>query len=109
MQKVMIIGRLGRDPELKYTQGGDPVANFSVAVDESYKDKGGNKVDAAEWFRCVAWGKLAEIVANHCRKGRQVYVEGRMKTRKWQDKDGADRSTTELQAQTVTFLDSPGE
>ncbi|TVM17302.1 single-stranded DNA-binding protein [Oceanidesulfovibrio indonesiensis] len=106
LNKVMIIGRLGRDPELRYTQGGSPVCNLTLATDESYKDRDGNKVDQTEWHRVVVWGRQAETVANYLRKGRLAYVEGSLQTRKWQDQQGQDRYTTEIKAFNVQFLDS---
>jgi single-strand DNA-binding protein len=107
LNKVMIIGRLGRDPELKYTQSGQPVCNLNVATDEGYV-KDGQRVEKTEWHRIVVWGKQAETVANYLAKGRLVYVEGKIETRKWQDKDGQDRYTTEIKADRVQFLDSKG-
>lgn len=107
LNKVMIIGRLGRDPELKYTQSGQPVCNLSVATDEGYV-KDGQRVEKTEWHRIVVWGKQAETVANYLAKGRLVYVEGKIETRKWQDKEGQDRYTTEIKADRVQFLDPKG-
>lgn len=107
LNKVMIIGRLGRDPELKYTQSGQPVCNLNVATDEGYV-KDGQRVEKTEWHRIVVWGKQAETVANYLSKGRLVYVEGKIETRKWQDKDGQDRYTTEIKGDRVQFLDSKG-
>ncbi len=107
LNKVMIIGRLGRDPELKYTQSGQPVCNLNVATDEGYV-KDGQRIEKTEWHRIVVWGKQAETVANYLAKGRLVYVEGKIETRKWQDKDGQDRYTTEIKADRVQFLDSKG-
>lgn len=98
LNKVMIIGRLGRDPEVRYTQGGKAVANFSVATDHGSRD---NK--KTEWHRIVVWDKLAELCGQYLTKGRQVYVEGRLQTRDW-EKDGVKRSSTEIVAHTVTFL-----
>ena len=105
---AMIIGRLGRTPELRYTQTGKPVCNFSVATDESYKGQDGNKVEKTQWHNIVVWGNQAEPCANYLDKGSLVYVEGGMETRKWQDKDGGDRYTTEIKARRVQFLDSKG-
>lgn len=107
LNKVMIIGRLGRDPELKYTQSGQPVCNLNVATDEGYV-KDGQRVEKTEWHRIVVWGKQAETVANYLSKGRLVYVEGKIETRKWQDQSGQDRYTTEIKADRVQFLDSKG-
>jgi len=105
VNKVIIIGRLGRDPEIKYTATGQAVANLSVATDESYKDREGNKVEKSEWHRIVAWGKQAEFCGNYLAKGRLVYVEGKLETRKWTDKDGAEKYTTEIKADRVQGLD----
>ena len=103
------IGRLGRDPETRYTQSGDAVCNFSVAVDESYKGKDGQKVDKTEWVNCVAWRKLGEICGQYLTKGSLVAVSGKMQTRKWQDKDGNDRYTTEILLDEMRMLGSKGE
>jgi single-strand DNA-binding protein len=105
----MLIGRLGQDPELKYTQNGNAVTNFSMATDEGYFDKNTQqRVERTEWHRVVVWGRQAETVANYLAKGRLCYVEGRLQTRKWQDQSGQDRWTTEIVATNVTFLDSRG-
>jgi single-strand DNA-binding protein len=108
LNKVMIIGRLGRDPELRYSQSGAPVANLNVATDESYTDREGNKVDRAEWHRVVVFQRQAENCANYLRKGSLVFIEGSLQTRKWQDQQGQDRYTTEIRAQRVQFLDRKG-
>jgi single-strand DNA-binding protein len=105
LNKAMIIGNLGRDPELRYTPSGQPVTQFTVAVNRNYKDAVGEWKEETEWFRVVAWGPLAERTAEYLRKGRKVYVEGRLQTRQWEGQDGAKRYTTELIAQTVTPLD----
>jgi single-strand DNA-binding protein len=102
----MLIGRLGKDPEFRNTQGGNSVANFTMATDESYTDKNRQKVDATEWHRVVAWGKLADLVANYLHKGSLVYIEGKLQTRKWQDQQGQDRYTTEIVARIIQFLES---
>lgn len=104
VNKVILIGRLGRDPEVRYTAGGNPVANFSVATDEKWTDKQGQRQERTEWHKIVAWGKLAEICGEYLAKGRQVYVEGKIQTRQWDDRDGNKRYTTEVVAQQVTFL-----
>ncbi len=104
--KVILIGRLGRDPELRYTQTGMPVVNFPLATDESFVDRDGNRQERTEWHRIVVWDKQAETVANYLSKGRLVLVEGSIYTRKWQDSQGQDRYTTEIRAQRVIFLDS---
>lgn len=99
LNKVMIIGRLGRDPELRYTQSGSPVASLNVATDESYTDRDGNKVERTEWHRVSVFQRQAENCANYLAKGSLVYVEGSLQTRKWQDQQGQDRYTTEIKAQ----------
>lgn len=109
LNKVMLIGRLGRAPELRYMQSGAPVASLSVATDESYTDRDGNKVDRTEWHRVSVYNKSAENCANYLGKGSLVYVEGSLQTRKWQDQQGQDRYTTEIKAQRVLFLDRKGE
>ncbi len=105
LNKCMIIGNLGRDPELRYTAGGQAVSQFSVAVNRNYRDPQGEWQEDTEWFRVVAWGQLAERTAEYLRKGRKVYVEGRLQTRQWEGQDGQKRYTTELIANTVTPLD----
>jgi single-strand DNA-binding protein len=107
LNKAMIIGNLGRDPEMRYTPNGQAVTQFTVAVNRNYRGQDGNWVEETEWFRVVAWGPLAERTAENLRKGRKVYVEGRLQTRQWEDKDGQKRYTTELVAQQVTALDRP--
>lgn len=109
LNKVMIIGRLGRDPELRYTQNGSPVASLNIATDESYMDRDGNKVERTEWHRVSVFQRQAENCANYLTKGSLVYVEGSLQTRKWQDQNGQDRYTTEIKAQRVQFLDRRGE
>ncbi len=104
VNKVILIGRLGQNPEVRYTPSGAAVANFSVATNESWTDKSGQKQERAEWHKVVVWGKLAELCSQYLTKGRQVYLEGRLQTRQWQDKDGQTKYTTEVQAQTVQFL-----
>ena len=104
VNKVILVGRLGQNPEVRYTPSGAAVANFSVATNESWTDKSGQKQDRTEWHKVVVWGKLAELCNQYLAKGRQVYLEGRMQTREWQDKDGQKKFTTEVQAQTVQFL-----
>src|SRR3989339_1491567 len=106
LNKAMIIGRLGRDPEIRYTPGGVAVANFSVATSEEWKDKESNeKKERTEWHRIVAFGKLGEICGEYLSKGKQIYVEGRIQTRSWEDKDGNKKYTTEIVASDVQFLD----
>jgi single-strand DNA-binding protein len=110
INKAIIVGNLGRDPEVRYTAGGAAVANFSVATSETWNDKNtGEKKERTEWHNIVAWDKLGEICGKYLAKGKQVYVEGKLQTRKWQDKDGNDRYTTEIVAQTVQFLGAARE
>lgn len=104
VNKVILLGRLGQDPELKYTPGGAPVCNFSMATTESWTDKQGQKQEKTEWHRIVVWGKLAELCNQYLSKGRQAFVEGRLQTRSWDDKDGSKRYTTEIMANTVQFI-----
>ena len=105
LNKVQIIGRLGRDPELRYSQTGSAVCTLSVATDESYTDRDGNRVDRAEWHRVVVYSKAAENCSQYLKKGSLVYVEGAQQTRKWQDDNGQQHSVTEIKAQRVQFLD----
>ena len=109
LNKVTLIGHLGQDPDLKYGQSGNPVCNLSLATDEGYTDKDGNKVDRTEWHRIVAYQRLAETCGQYLHKGSLVYVEGKLQTRKWQDQNGQDRYTTEVVAQRVQFLDRKGD
>jgi single-strand DNA-binding protein len=106
LNKAMIIGNLGRDPEMRYTPNGQAVTQFTVAVNRNYRDANGEWKEETEWFRVVAWGPLAERTAEHLRKGRKVYVEGRLQTRNWEGQDGQKHYTTELIASTVTGLDA---
>jgi single-strand DNA-binding protein len=113
VNKAIIVGTLGRDPEVKYTAGGSAVANISVATNESWKDKNtGENVEKTEWHRIVLFGKLAEIAGQYLKKSSQVYFEGKIQTRKWQDQSGQDRYTTEIVANEMQMLggrgDSPG-
>ena len=105
MNKVILVGNLGKDPEVRYTPGGQPVANFSVATNEAWTDKAGAKQERTEWHTVVLWGRQAEIAEQFLQKGRLVYVEGRLETRKWQDQAGADRYTTEVRGQVLQMLD----
>ena len=105
LNKAMIIGNLGRDPEMRYTPSGQAVTQFTVAVNRSYKDHDGAWQEETEWFRVVAWAALAERTAEHLRKGSKVYVEGRLQTRQWEGQDGQKRYTTELVANQVTNLE----
>ena len=107
INKAILIGNLGRDPELRYTASGTAVANFSLATTESRTNKNGEREDRTEWHRVVAWGRTAELCAQYLAKGRTVYVEGRIQTREWEDKEGQKRRTTEIVANTVQFLGGP--
>ncbi len=104
INKVILIGSLGADPEVKFTQSGTAVANFNIATFERYTDKDGNKQESTEWHRIVVWKRLAEICGEYLNKGSKVYIEGKLQTRKWQDRDGNDRYTTEIKAWDVQFL-----
>ena len=104
VNKVILIGRLGADPELKYMPSGDPVANFNLATNESYRDKDGNTQEKTEWHRIVAFKRLAEICGEYLKKGSQVYIEGRIQSRSWEDKNGVKRYTTEIIAYTMQML-----
>jgi len=104
VNKVILVGRLGQNPEVRYTPSGAAVANFSLATNESWTDKNGQKQERTEWHRVVVWGKLAELCQQYLQKGRQCYVEGRLQTREYNDKDGVKKYSTEVQAQTVQFL-----
>jgi len=108
VNKVILVGRLGRDPEVRYTQGGQAVANFTVATNEFWRDKDGERQERTEWHRIVAWGKQAEFCGNYLTKGRQVYVEGRLQTREWEDKEGEKRRTTEIVANTIQAIGGMG-
>ncbi len=105
LNKVMIMGRLGRDPEIKYLQSGAPMASFNVATDESWTDRNGQRMEHTEWHRVITFQRLAENCANHIGKGSLVYVEGSLQTRKWTDANGQNRYQTEIKAQRVIFLD----
>jgi single-strand DNA-binding protein len=106
VNRVILVGRLGKDPETKRTPGGTPVAHFSLATDEVWKDQQGDKQQRTEWHNIVAWGKLAEICGDYLKKGRLVYIEGRLQTRSWEEKDGTKRSTTEIRADEMVMLGS---
>ena len=105
LNKIMIIGNLGSDPELRHTQSGTPVASFRVATTEKWKDKGGQMQEQTEWHTCQAWSRLAEICGNYLKKGSKVYIEGSVHTRKWQDKSGNDRYSTEIKVKEMKMLD----
>jgi single-strand DNA-binding protein len=104
VNKVILIGNLGADPEVRFTPGGQAVANFRIATSESWTDKNGQKQERTEWHRIVVWGKLAELCGEYLKKGRQCYVEGRLQTREWTDKENRKNYTTEVVANAVTFL-----
>lgn len=106
VNKVILIGHLGRDPELRFTPNGQPVANFSMATSESWNSKDGQRESRTEWHRIVAWGKLGEICHEYLAKGKQVYIEGRLQTRSWEDQNGNKRNTTEVVAQNMVMLGS---
>jgi single-strand DNA-binding protein len=108
INKVILIGRLGKDPEMRFTPSGKAVTNFTMATSEYWNDQGGDRQERTEWHRIVTWGKLAENCAKLLSKGKQVYVEGRIQTRQWDDRDGNKRYTTEIVASTMQIL-SPGE
>ncbi|MCI0422089.1 MAG: single-stranded DNA-binding protein [Acidobacteria bacterium] len=109
MNKVILVGRLGKDPELKYTQGGTPVVKFSLATDETWKDQSGEKQQRTEWHNIVAWRKLAEICGQYLNKGKLVYIEGKLQTRSWDDKEGHKRYTTEVVADNMVMLSGKGD
>ena len=107
VNKVIIVGNLGRDPEVRYTPNGDSITNVTIATTDTWKDKAtGEKKEATEWHRVVFFGKLAEIAGQYLKKGRQVYVEGALRTRKWTDKEGQERYTTEIVANEMKMLGS---
>jgi len=109
VNKAILIGRLGKDPEVRYTPDGAMVTNFNLATDEQWKDKNGEKVQKTEWHRIVTFGKLAEICGNYLVKGKLIFVEGRIQTRSWEDKEGVKRFTTEIIANNMQMLDSKGQ
>lgn len=109
LNKVLLIGRLGQDPEKRVTPGGHSVVNFSLATTEYSKDQSGNKKERTEWHSVVAWNKQAELVEQYCHKGSQLFVEGSLQTRDWQDKDGNKRYTTEIVVRNMQFLDPKKE
>ena len=108
VNKVIIVGNLGRDPEVRYLPGGGAITNISVATTDTWKDKSGEKQERTEWHRVAFFGKLAEIAGEYLTKGSQVYVEGSLRTRKWQDKEGKERYTTEIIADRMQMLGSRG-
>ncbi|MBZ0106907.1 MAG: single-stranded DNA-binding protein [Sulfuricella denitrificans] len=108
VNKVILVGNLGKDPEVRYMPSGEAITNITVATTDTWKDKGGEKQERTEWHRVAFFGKLAEIAGEYLKKGSQVYVEGRLQTRKWQDKEGHDRYTTEIVADRMQMLGSRG-
>lgn len=107
VNKVILIGNVGRDPELRYTQSGQAVANFSLATTERFQNRNGEREERTEWHRIVAWGRTAELCAQYLSKGRSTYIEGGLRTREWEDRDGQKRRTTEIHVNNVQFLGSP--
>ncbi|GBE28543.1 single-stranded DNA-binding protein [bacterium BMS3Bbin03] len=104
INKVILIGNLGKDPDLRYTPNGTAVASFSLATNERWKDKEGNYQDRTEWHRIVAWSKLAETVGEYLKKGSQVFIEGKIRSRTWEDQNGVKRTTTEIVANNLVML-----
>src|SRR5690606_37079644 len=110
VNKVILVGHLGADPEVRFTPSGQAVANFRMATSETWTDRAsGQRQERTEWHRIVVWGKLGELCGEYLRKGRQCYVEGRLQTREWQDRDGQKRYTTEIVANQVVFLGGRGD
>ena len=109
VNKVIVVGNLGADPEVRYLDSGDAVCGFSVATSESWNDKAGEKQERTEWHKVSVFGKLAELCGEYLAKGRKVYVEGKIQTRQWEDKEGATRRTTEIKAREVKFLSARNE
>ena len=109
VNKVILVGRLGRDPETRYTGGGQAVANFSVATDETYNDKAGDRQKRTEWHKIVVWGKQAEIAQQYLKKGSLVFIEGRIQSREWQDKEGQKRTSFEVVASNFRMLGGRGD
>jgi len=109
VNKVILVGRLGRDPETRYTSGGQAVANFSLATDESYKDRNGERQKRTEWHKIVVWGKQAEIAQQYLKKGSLVFIEGRIQSREWQDKEGQKRTSFEIVATNFRMLGGRGD
>ena len=109
VNKVILVGRLGRDPETRYTGGGQAVANFSVATDETYKDKSGERQKRTEWHKIVVWGKQAEIAQQYLKKGSLIFIEGRIQSREWQDKEGQKRTSFEIVANNFRMLGGRGD
>jgi single-strand DNA-binding protein len=109
VNKVILLGNLGRDPEVRFTQGGTPVANFTMATTDRWSDPSGEKKEKTEWHRIVVWGKQAEIAGEYLRKGRPVFIEGSLQTREWTDREGNKRYTTEVRAQRLQLLGRPDD
>ena len=109
VNKVILVGNLGRDPEVRYIKDGTAVANLRLATSENWNDQNGQKQERTEWHRIVAWGKLAEIAKEYMSKGRQIYVEGKLQTRSWDDRDGNKRYTTEVKADQIIMLGTRGD
>jgi len=109
LNKVMLIGNLGKDPEVRYTASGTAVASFSLATSEKFKNKNGEWEEKTEWHNVTLWARLAEIAGEYLAKGKTVYIEGRLQTRKWQDRDGKDRYTTEIVGEKMQMLSGKGE
>jgi single-strand DNA-binding protein len=109
VNKVILIGNLGSDPQVRYTPQGTAVANFNIATTERFNNKSGEREERTEWHRIVAWGKLAEICQQYLKKGKQVYIEGRLQTRQWEDQQGQKRQTTEIVAQNMQMLGRAGD
>ncbi len=109
VNKVILVGRLGRDPETRFTSGGQAVANFSIATDETYKDKSGERQKRTEWHKIVVWGKQAEIAQQYLKKGSLVFIEGRIQSREWQDKEGQKRTSFEIVATNFRMLGGRGD
>ena len=107
LNKVQLLGNLGSDPEVRFTANGTPVANLQIATNERWTDQQGQKQESVEWHHVVVWGKMAEACGKYLSKGRQVFLEGKIKTRKWQDREGADRFTTEIHTRNIVFLGGP--
>ncbi len=109
VNKVILVGNLGRDPEMRHTQNGRPVGNFTLATNERWRDKDGQQQERTEWHRIVVWDRLAEICTEYLTKGKQIYIEGRLQTRQWEDREGNKRSTTEIVANQMQMLGRRGE
>ncbi|MEW6533498.1 MAG: single-stranded DNA-binding protein [Thermodesulfobacteriota bacterium] len=108
MNKVLLLGNLGKDPEVRYTAAGRAVATFTLATSQRWKDQEGNDQERTEWHRVVAWGRLGEVCGEYLSKGKQVFIEGRIQTRDWEDQDGNKRTTVEIIAQDMIMLGGPG-